>query len=207
MIPVPGVERRRNIGMVVGERSLGKLELPKQDGAGLAQLADDGRIDVRDEGAVQRHSCRRGNSFGPAQVLDRDRHAVELRQELAPPDHLLGGARLRQRQLRRDERIRLQGRIDTLDPAQHRLGQLNGRDLARRDKTRQLVDLEVVEVVEGHVPFLPRSDFDAAIRGAPYVPDGCATTWRVRSTRVEIAARWRWYRALAGGLARAMFRS
>ena len=79
------------------------------------------------------------------------RHAVQLRQDLAPPDHLLGRTRLRQRQLRRDECIRLQGRIDALDPAQHGLGQLDRRDLARRDQARQLVDLEVVEVVEGHV--------------------------------------------------------
>ena len=110
MVPVPGVERRRHIGMMVGERSLGELELAQQDGAGLAQLANDGRIDARDEAAVQGHSRRRGDPFGPAQVLDGDRHAVQLRQELAPPDHLLGRTRLRQRQLRRDERIRLQGR-------------------------------------------------------------------------------------------------
>ena len=33
------------VGMVVGERALGELELAEQDGAGLAQLAHDGRID------------------------------------------------------------------------------------------------------------------------------------------------------------------
>ena len=112
VVAVPGIERRRDVGMVVGERALGELQLAEQDGAGLAQLAHDGRVDARDEVAVQRHARRGGDAFGPAQVLDRDRHAVQLRQDLAPADHLLGRARLRQRELGRDERIRLQGRVD-----------------------------------------------------------------------------------------------
>src|SRR6185295_2258334 len=88
--------------------------------------------------------------FGPAQVLDRDRNSVQLREDLALADHLLGGPRLRERELGRDERVRLQRGIDPLDPAQHRLGDLDRRDLARGDQARELFDREVVEVVEHH---------------------------------------------------------
>ena len=109
------------VGMVVGERALGELELAEQDGAGLAQLAHDGRVERRHEVAVQRHARRGRDAFGAAQVLDRDRHAVQLRQDLPPSDHLLGVARLRERELGRDEGVRLQRRVEPLDPAQHRL--------------------------------------------------------------------------------------
>ena len=104
-----------------------------------------------------------GDAFGAAQVLDGDRHAVQLRQHLASADHPLGLAGLRQRELGRDERIRLQARIDALDPAQHLLGQLDRRDLARREQARELADLQIVEVVEGHDRFLPSMRLSAAI--------------------------------------------
>jgi hypothetical protein len=111
-------------------------------------------VDARPEVAVQRHPRRGGDAFGPAQVLDGDRHAVQLRQDLALADHLLGGARLGERELGGDERVRLQARVEALDPAQHRLGELDGGDLACGDEARQLVDLEIVEVVGGHDRFL-----------------------------------------------------
>ena len=139
-----GLSGGADVRMVVGERAFGELELAEQDRAGLAQLAHDRRVDRRHEVAVQRHARRGGDALGPAQVLDGDRHAVQLRQDLAPADHLLGGARLLERQLGRDQGVRLQRRIEALDPAQHLLGQLDRRDLARGEEPRQLADLEIV---------------------------------------------------------------
>jgi hypothetical protein len=152
VVAMERIERRRNVGVVVRERAFGQLQLAEQHRARLAQLAHDRRIECRHEVAVQRHPGRGDDAFGVAEVLDRDRHAVQLRQDLAPADHLLGAARLRQRELGGHAGIRLQCRVEALDPAQQVLGQLDRRDLARGEQPRELVDLEVVEFAVFHQP-------------------------------------------------------
>jgi hypothetical protein len=150
--------------VVVGERAFGELELAEQHRAGFAELAHDGRVDGGNEVLVQRHAGGGRDAFGPAQVLDGDRNAVQLREDLAPADHLLGGARLRERELGRDERVRLQRRIDALDPAEHRLGELDRRDLARGEQARELFDREIVELV-GHRAIVAHGNGAANARG------------------------------------------
>ena len=53
---MPGVDRRRDRRMVIGERAFGELQLAEQHRAGLAQLAHHGRVDGGYEIAVQRHA-------------------------------------------------------------------------------------------------------------------------------------------------------
>jgi hypothetical protein len=125
MIGVPRVERRRNRRMVVGERAFGHLQLAQQHRTGLAQLAHRGGVEGRHEIAVQRHARRGGHALGVAEVLYRDRHAVQLRQHLAFAEQPVGLARLRQCELGRHPRVRLQRRIDAFDAPEHLLGQLH----------------------------------------------------------------------------------
>ena len=109
---------------------------------------------------------RRDHAFGAAQVLHRDRHAVQLRKDLAPPDHLLGIARLRQGELRRRQRIGFQGRVETLDAPQHLLRQLDRRHLAGDDQLGEFGNLEKVKLRSFHRDSLRSVGQSAADRSA-----------------------------------------
>ena len=156
VVRVPGIDRHGDRGMMIGECALGELQLAQADRSGRVQPLDHRAVEVRPELAMDRHARRGCDALRVAQVLEADRHTVQRALVAARHDLLLGPARLLERELRGHGREGMQPRLQALDPAQHRLGQLDRRDLAGLDQVSDFGQLEVVEIVHAHSHFALR---------------------------------------------------
>ena len=145
---------------MVGEGAFGELQLAQQDGAGLGEALDDRRIVVGPEVLVDRHAGGGRNALGVAEVLHRDRHAVQRPAIGAAPDLGLGLARLLQREVGGDGGVALQPAVEFADALQHGLGQRDRRERAHLDAARDVEEVEIVKVLVAHC-FLA-SNADAA---------------------------------------------
>src|SRR6266403_1401604 len=104
----------------------------------------------------------RGDALRVVDVLEREGDPVERAPILAGRDLGFGRARLPPGQVERgrDEGARL--RVVPLDALDHCLGQLDGRELPRRDQPGELGDREVVKFWgHGFLPFGPEYSVDA----------------------------------------------
>ena len=137
---IPGIARDA-VQLVAGLREVPQHErhigLSDDDRAGLSQSCDHRGVPVGDE-LLKRRIAPGGVQPGDVErLLDRHRHAVQQPGPLAARDGLVGGRRLPQRGLAAQLHDRVQLRIDSIDPAQHQLGQLAGTDLPPADHPRR----------------------------------------------------------------------
>jgi hypothetical protein len=98
---------------------------------------------------VDRHAGRGGHALGPAQILHRDRHAVQRSAIATAGDLRLRRLGLRHRGLRHHQHIAAELAVERGDAIELRARHRDRRDLARPDARRQLHELEVVQVVGG----------------------------------------------------------
>ncbi len=124
--------------MMLGEGTLGMLQLAEQNGAGLAQARHDGRVVVRPGVASDRHAIRRRDAFCEDIVLDRDRHAVERSARAAGADLLLCLLGLVQGEFGGHQSVGLERRVERGDPVQHRPRRFDGRDRAAANASAEL---------------------------------------------------------------------
>src|SRR5581483_5132630 len=104
---------------------LRRVRLADDDEAGLADPADDGRVDGRHVVGVRLARERRADPAGLVQVLDRDRDAVER-----PVARRVG--------LLHDRDVRVHLRVDAVDPLVVELEQLAPRHVACADESSLL---------------------------------------------------------------------
>ena len=88
----------------------------------------------------------RRHALGPAQILDRDRHAVQRPPDLAAHDLGLGRAGLDQRRFGHHVRVTLELAVQLLDARQLGCRCLHRRDFARVDTAGQFGKFKIVEV-------------------------------------------------------------
>jgi hypothetical protein len=85
--------------VVLAVGALGQLQLAQDDRARRIQLAHHRGILGGTEILIDRHAGGCRHPLRPAQILDRDRHAVQWATDLAAHDLGLGRASLDQRRL------------------------------------------------------------------------------------------------------------
>ena len=100
---------------MLGPGTLGQLQLAENDRAGRIELAHHGGILGGTEVPVDRHAGRRRHALCPAQVLHRDRHAMQWPADLAAHDLGLGGTGLHQRCLGHHVCVALELAVQLLD--------------------------------------------------------------------------------------------
>jgi hypothetical protein len=83
--------------MMVGEGALGHLELAQQHGTCGAEALDHGGIDLGHPVGQDGRAAGGADALGEAQVLHRDRHAVQRAAIASPDDLVLGLPRLIER--------------------------------------------------------------------------------------------------------------
>jgi hypothetical protein len=131
--------------VVIGVGTLGQLQLAQCDGTGGIQPAHHRGILGGMEVLVDRHARGGRHALRPAQILHRDRHAMQRSADLATHDLGLGGACLAERCLRHDVGIALEHAVRRLDTRELRRRGLHRGNFPRLDAARQFGQFEIME--------------------------------------------------------------
>ena len=131
--------------MVLGVGALGQLQFAQDDRARRIELAHDCGIRSGTEVLIDRHAGRGRHALCPAQILDRDRHAVEWPTDLAAHDLGLGRTSLDQRCLSHPMGIALELAVELFDARKLCCCRLDRRDFARVDAAGQFGKFKIVE--------------------------------------------------------------
>jgi hypothetical protein len=121
------------------------LEFAQNDGTRRIELPHHCGILGWTEVAVDRHAGSRRHTLCPAQVLYRDRHAMQRPTDFATHDFGLGRASLYQRCLGHHVGVALEHAVGLLDPRELRCCGLHRGNLARVDAAGQFGELKIVE--------------------------------------------------------------
>ena len=157
------------LGVVFGVGAFGHLQLAKDDRAAGREPLDDGCILLRHVVLVDGHAGSSRHTLGPAQVFDRDRHAVQRAADFAAADLGFRGPRLRQCLLGHERRVAVQRAVERLDARKLSFGDLDGRQLARAQPAGEIGKLQIVKI--GHVGTDPFSDTRDAAQGCSTAPE------------------------------------
>lgn|GEM_PF-3122367 len=181
---VPGIDRRGDRRVVDAVGALGHLQLAQDDRAGALQARHDRRILRRHMAAVDRHAGGRRDALGIAQILDRDRHAVQRAARGARGGLGVETRRVGQRTVSGQCREAPEPAIDPGDAIEHRSRQFDGRELARLQAPRDLVERQVVQIdrharaLTGPYPSPGYVRRDNAAAQAPASRDPHRARWR-----------------------------
>ena len=126
--------------------ALGHLQLAQDDRARLLQSRHDGRVRGGNVLAVNRHAGGGRHARGVAQILHRDRHAVQRAARLARSGLGVEARGVLQRTFGRHRGIALEPGIERLDAVENRPGRLDRRQLARLQAPRDLIERQVVQI-------------------------------------------------------------
>src|SRR6185312_11451412 len=131
--------------MVRAERAFGHLQLAQDHRALGLETGHHGGVLGRDVVAMDHHAGGGRHASGVAQVLDRDRHAVQRSARAA--SRSLGIARrgIGQRTLGRQGGEALEPGIDPPDAVEQRAGEIDRAELARLQLARDVVERRVVQ--------------------------------------------------------------
>ena len=121
------------------------MQFAEDDGTSCVELAHDGGILGGVEVLIDRHAGRRWHALCPAQILDRDRHAVEWPADLAARDLGLGGAGLNQRRLGHHMGETLELAVQPFDARQFDRCRLDRRDFARVKTAGKFGQVKIVK--------------------------------------------------------------
>jgi len=136
--------------MVGAERALGHLQLAEQHRASLAQAAHHSAIHRGNEVAMDHGAGRSRDTGGPAQILDRDRHAMQGSDGLATSQPGIDVGRLRECKLGCQACIGMKPRVEPLDAPQHGLRHFGGGEFARPYQLCKRPDAQPGDVIVGH---------------------------------------------------------
>jgi hypothetical protein len=131
--------------VVLAVGALGQLQFAQDDGAGCVELAHHCGILGGAEVLIDRHAGRGRHPLRRAQILDRDRHAVERPADLAAHDLGLGGAGLNQRRLGHHMGETLELAVQPFDACQFRRCRLDRRDFARVKTAGKFGQVKIVK--------------------------------------------------------------
>src|SRR5262249_6346033 len=149
MIEIPRIARGRprqvESGTAVRELVRGKLA--DEYGSGLVKPRDRSGIDGGNVVDADLRMPGSEDAGRVVEVLQAERDAVHWAAVAAARDFRLGGARLAERQLGRHGDEGVDARIERFDATEQRLGQLDRRELARRNEPRRLGDGEEMQFV------------------------------------------------------------
>ena len=129
-------------------RTLGHVQLAQEHRARLGQLRHDRGVVGRLEIGVDRHPAGGSDALGEAQILHRDRDAVQGAPVEPLADLGLRLSRLLQREVGRYGGVTLETGIEGLDPGEDGLGDLNRGEIARGDVLGDRRQRLVVDFVE-----------------------------------------------------------
>ena len=150
---VPGVERRGDGGVMRTVSALGHLQLAEDHGPRLFEARHNGRVRGRNVGAMDRHAGGGRDALGVAKVLHCDGYPVQ-RTARAPSRRFgIEPPGVGQRAVGGHGRVALEPRIDLANSVQHRPREFGGRQLARLQAARDLVERQIVQV-GWHADFL-----------------------------------------------------
>ena len=141
LLEVVGVARRaeQRVERLRARAEFRRVGLADDDRAGAAHAVDVELVRCRDEVAVQRGAERRAQPARQAQILDRDRQAVQRAGELAGRELAIGRSRVGEQLpggAKRHDRV--DRRVDALDLRQECAHDLDGRELAPRELHHEL---------------------------------------------------------------------
>ena len=143
---VPWIDGHRDLRVMVGVGTFGELQLAHDHRAGAAQALHDGRVLIGLEVGVDRHARGSGNALGPAQVLHRDRRAMQRATNLALRDFGVGAPRVGQRAVGHQGGVALERTVELLNATELRLGRVNARNFARLNAPRDVEQFEIVPI-------------------------------------------------------------
>lgn len=133
--------------MVARIGALGQGELAEDDGAGGTKAGRHCAVLGGAEVAVDRHTTRGRRVMAPAEVLDRDRHAVKRTANPAGRDLALRRRGFRQGSLRHHRLIGPKRAVERGDAIEHRPCERERRQLARVETLADLAEARKGEPV------------------------------------------------------------
>ena len=154
VVGMPGVDRRRDRGVVHRIGALGHLQLAGEDGAGLAQPRRHGAVHARAPVAQRDRAHVGGRVPGQAEVLEAEGDAVERPAHPPCRDLLVRLRRLFGRHVGHHGGVAAERAVQPLDPRQRVRRHLGGGHLARGDLGRDLGQHQRVQV--RHANLRPR---------------------------------------------------
>ena len=159
-------------------RQLRHVQLAQGDGAGFAQPRHRGAFDRRGEVFASLRAARGRQAWHVAEVLVRERHAVQRAATSTGRELGFEGSRRRQGPVGVDRDERMDTPVESRDTIETGLCRLDGRDLARGDRARQGLDRPASHAVS--VGLSPSS--------ASTKPAGSSAIARSAATRSTAAA-------------------
>ena len=142
---VPRVDRDVEVGVIGGHRSFGQVQLAEEHRSRPAEPRHDGRVVVGHEVRQDRGGAHRPDAARVAQVLDRDRHAVQRPAVVPGADLAVRSGGGRARLVGHHRRVAPEAPVDGRNAVEQGLGELRRRDLAALDPAGRLAQTQVVE--------------------------------------------------------------
>ena len=106
------------------------MQFAKEHGTSSFKVIDDGGIRVRPPFAQYFACAGSRNAFGPAEILDGDRHAMKRSAPLARGDLLVGSFGLLQRRIIQDGEVSAKSRVKLVDTIEDGTRSLDRSDFA-----------------------------------------------------------------------------
>ena len=154
IVRVPWVQRSRHVRVMTRERALRELELSEKDRAGFPEPHHRGAVVVRNVVIQQGHPGPSPYSLGPAQVLDRNRDAVQRSSDLPCLDLPVRRFRRTHRRVGHEDRECVQAAVERGDAVQNGSGHLDRGDFSAMDALPDLHQALIVKRSIGHCSLL-----------------------------------------------------
>ena len=143
---VPGIYRRLDRRVVRAIGALGHLQLAQDHRARRFQSRHDGRVAGGNMFAMDRHAGGCRNARGVAEILHRDRHAVQPAARLARRSLGVEASGVLQRALGRHRGVAPELGIERRDAVEDRPSHLDRGQLACLQAPRNLIERQVVQI-------------------------------------------------------------